>query len=120
MVHIDRIDPGPVHAIPYEFPELGGSVAAWCFPAYRAFASGIQPSLPVGAAPSGEGAYCLDGDSIDVDGIRVGAVAGVIGNPSKSFRREESPASKLIARCFTRIRVGPCQHALVIGHSVIC
>jgi len=37
----------------------------------------------------GPGIHYLDATTVEVDGIRLGGVAGVIGNPSKPFRRSE-------------------------------
>jgi 3',5'-cyclic-AMP phosphodiesterase len=34
--------------------------------------------------------HYVDGDTVEVDGLRLGGVAGVIGNPSKPFRRDET------------------------------
>ncbi len=38
---------------------------------------------------SSEGIYYLDGGTVQVDGLRLGGVSGIIGNPAKPFRREE-------------------------------
>ncbi|WP_164008208.1 metallophosphoesterase family protein [Pyxidicoccus trucidator] len=35
------------------------------------------------------GVYLLDGEAVDVDGLRVGGVGGIIGRPDKLGRREE-------------------------------
>ena len=44
----------------------------------------------VKACLSGPGIYYLDAEIVEVDGLAIGGVAGVIGNPSKPFRREEA------------------------------
>ena len=35
------------------------------------------------------GIHLLDGDHVELDGLHIGGVGGIIGNPSKSFRRGE-------------------------------
>ena len=45
MIRISRINPNPVHTIPYEYPERRGKVASASFPIFRAKGSGIPSAL---------------------------------------------------------------------------
>jgi Icc protein len=61
--------------------------------------------------------YYLDGDLVGVDGLKLGGVAGVIGNPSKPFRREETRflgALKTVTAQIPDLLIlheGPCGHS---------
>ena len=52
---------------------------------------GDQPSVPDFEAFIREpGIYFLDGNSVCLDGLQIGGVSGIVGNPRRHFRRTES------------------------------
>ena len=55
-----------------------------------------------GVAKLGPRVHLLDGDVVEVDGLRVGGVGGIIGNPRKPARRSETDQLRAIERATDR------------------
>jgi len=55
-----------------------------------------------GVAKLGERIHLLDGDLVEVDGLRIGGVGGIIGNPRKPGRRSEADQLRAIDRTIDR------------------
>jgi len=50
----------------------------------------------------GDTVHLLDGDVVELDGLRIGGVGGIIGNPRKPGRREEATYLSLLDRTLDR------------------
>ncbi len=46
--------------------------------------------------------YYLDGETIDVDGLRIGGIGGIIGNPSRPQRRTEDDYLRTLEELFSQ------------------
>jgi Icc protein len=51
----------------------------------------------------GRGIHYLDGDMVEVDGIRIGGISGIIGKPSKPFRRSEKDFRRTLRQLFKEL-----------------
>jgi Icc protein len=70
----------------------GSVVDVWAaFAARFAWVAGVAGNHDdmTGVADLGDQVHVLDGDAVTVDGLRIGGVAGIIGNPRKPGRRDE-------------------------------
>lgn len=60
---------------------------------------GEKPSLPDFTAFASEpGIHFLDGQTVCLDGLRIGGVSGVVGNPRRPFRRGEADYLETVNR----------------------
>lgn len=59
----------------------------------------IEPRKLFAANPK---IHFFDGDEADIDGLHIGGISGVIGNPRKPFRREPKDYMRLLERLCAR------------------
>lgn len=65
---------------------------------------GPQPSVPDFKAFIGQpDIHFLDGGSIELDGLRIAGVSGIVGNPRRNFRRTENDYAEAVFRLAEQI-----------------